>query len=687
VHRLLHIVTERLQGSSIQISSFLVGFAGFACAAITLGYYGKPTPADDGLWYFYLLCIAAFFLGHLFFMRTWVAGRKYTSVNEVIRSVAGLAVPVALVMIPEIAGLIADLPYNTLVAYRIAEAYMITFYVLGSLNLFISLLKLRRTQGKSRFIDGFYVLLIICALMLLVRMHIHAWVIISFYILGAVSIAYLTTRLNWISLVRKNHKKPLALWLLLINGINGLLVYHYIYGREHFFFSVYGALPEAIYIITIGFVAVYGLMAFMGLLFYFPVADIVDQQTRELEGLMEISESARQRENVSQVFDRMFHAAMRDTDSDAGWLWFKVDKQDAVVKAKNINLSKVNAFRDALEPLIYKSPVKELLDVANLPAHPTLAALCNGFRSMVAVPIVSNQTELGMLCLFRNQTEGYNSHTTGMAKTYVNFALNAYENQQVLEETLRNEHVLEEYKLARQIQQRLIPATLQGQNGWEAVTYLEPSKEVGGDFYDSFVLDENRTAIIIGDVSGNGMPAALHMAEIKGIFLSLTTFHLEPKELIVRANEAIMACFEKNRFVTLIYLVIDKKERNFTYIRAGHSPILYFKSQQHEAHYIKDEGLGLGILKSPAFAEHIQVYQQPYQKNDIVALFTDGIDEAIDPKTKEAYGYDRLEKSLVESTRHEALEKVMKGMLADMRRHVKDNRELDDMTMILLRFG
>jgi serine phosphatase RsbU (regulator of sigma subunit) len=200
-------------------------------------------------------------------------------------------------------------------------------------------------------------------------------------------------------------------------------------------------------------------------------------------------------------------------------------------------------------------------------------------------------------------------------------------------------------------------------------------------------LDENRTAIVIGDVSGNGMPAALHMAEIKGIFLSLTSFNIEAKELIVRANNAITACFEKNRFVTLIYLVIDKKERKFTYIRAGHSPLLYYCSQRNEANYIKDEGLGLGILRGLAFEKHIHVYERSYEQNDTLVLFTDGIDEAIDLKTREPYGFERLRLSLLESVRHELPDKVMKGMLADMRRHVKDNKELDDMTMILLRFG
>ena len=154
----------------------------------------------------------------------------------------------------------------------------------------------------------------------------------------------------------------------------------------------------------------------------------------------------------------------------------------------------------------------------------------------------------------------------------------------------------------------------------------------------------------------------------------------------MRANNAISACFEKNRFVTLIYLVIDKKERKFTYVRAGHCPVLYYQNERSEAHYIKDEGLGLGILRNPIFNNYVHVYERPYQQNDLLVLFSDGIDEAVDPRTNEAYGYERLKLSLCEAKRHETLDKVMKAMLADIRRHVKDNRDLDDMTMILLRF-
>lgn len=595
------------------------------------------------------------------------------------------SIPVAAVLLPEVLGLKKHLPKQTLTAYQIVEAYTFTIYTLVSLNLYMKLLMLRHSTSKFKFIQAFYVLLVISSAYFVVRMHLPNWITLAFYICGGLGIAYLTTRLNWVSLVRKQQKASLAVLLVVVNAVNALLLFHYLTERGTLMFSVY-VWPEVIYVAAIGFTIVYAMMALMALLFYFPVSDIVDQQNRELEGLMEISESARQRESVNQVFDRMFHAAISNTDSYAGWLWFKADEQDAIVKTKNVNLTQVNNFRDALEAILYNGSETEMLDVPILQAYPQLASMSNGFKSMLALPIVFNNVELGMLCLLKNHEQGFDNHMANMAKTYVNFAVNAFENQQVLEETLRNEHVLEEYKLARQIQQRLIPATLAGQNGWEAITYIEPSKEVGGDFYDSFVLDEDRTAVIIGDVSGSGMPAALHMAEIKGIFQSLTAFKLEPKELIARANDAISACFEKNRFVTLVYLVIDKKERKFTYIRAGHCPVLYYENQRNEAHYIKDEGLGLGIIRSSVFKNYVHAYERAYQKNDLLVLFSDGIDEAVDPRTNEAYGYDRLRQSLCEAKRHETLDKVMKAMLADIRRHVKDNRDLDDMTMILLRF-
>lgn len=595
------------------------------------------------------------------------------------------SVPVAAVLLPEVLGLRKYLPKQTLTAYQIVEAYTFTIYTLVSLNLYMKLLMLRHSTSKFKLIQAFYVLLVLASAYYIVRMHLPNWITLGFYIIGGLGIAYLTTRLNWISLVGRQQKASLAALLVVINVVNALLLFHYLTERGALMFSVY-VWPEVIYVAAIGFNMVYALMALMGLLFYFPVSDIVDQQNRELEGLMEISDSARRRESINQVFDRMFNAAISNTDSYAGWLWFKADEQDAIVKTKNVNLTQVNNFRDALEAILYKGTANEVLNVPLLQAYPQMASMSNGFKSMLALPIVLGNAELGMLCLLKNQEQGFDNHMANMAKTYVNFAVNAFENQQVLEEALRNEHVLEEYKLARQIQQRLIPATLVGQNGWEAITFIEPSKEVGGDFYDSFVLDEDRTAVIIGDVSGSGMPAALHMAEIKGIFQSLTAFKLEPKELIARANDAISACFEKNRFVTLIYLVIDKKERKFTYIRAGHCPVLYYENQRSEAYYVKDEGLGLGIIRSPVFQDYVHAYERSYKENDLLVLFSDGIDEAVDPRTNEAYGYERLKQSLCEAKRHETLDKVMKAMLADIKRHVKDNRELDDMTMILLRF-
>ena len=111
----------------------------------------------------------------------------------------------------------------------------------------------------------------------------------------------------------------------------------------------------------------------------------------------------------------------------------------------------------------------------------------------------------------------------------------------------------DEDEIAKNLQHSLIPAAFPKDIAFEIETFFEPSRAVGGDFYDYYVLDENRLAIIIGDVSGKGIPAAVHMAEIKDIFKTLHGSGLQPQEIVFKANKAISACFEKNAFVSLIY--------------------------------------------------------------------------------------------------------------------------------------
>ncbi|MDX2003487.1 MAG: PP2C family protein-serine/threonine phosphatase [Chitinophagales bacterium] len=242
----------------------------------------------------------------------------------------------------------------------------------------------------------------------------------------------------------------------------------------------------------------------------------------------------------------------------------------------------------------------------------------------------------------------------------------------------------QEMEIARRIQQSLVPAQFPSMQSLDIAAIFQPSKAVGGDFYDYFPLSDGRLAIVIGDVSGKGIPAALHMAQVKGIFRSLHQLDLSITELIIKANQAISECFEKNAFLTAIYMVFDEKERTFTYYRAGHCPIMRYDAESQEVKVLDDTGLGLAIVRGENYREHVQLTKRQLLPNDVWVLYTDGLEEGICPETKEAYGFDRLKRSLQLSEKMSA-SGIMSTMLSDFNRHVGSNGELDDLTMIVIK--
>lgn len=243
--------------------------------------------------------------------------------------------------------------------------------------------------------------------------------------------------------------------------------------------------------------------------------------------------------------------------------------------------------------------------------------------------------------------------------------------------------VQEEVAIARQIQESLVPDSIPSGEKFEVATYLEPSVAVGGDFYDYYELNKNHLGIIIGDVSGKGIPAAMHMAQMKGIFRTLCQFALDPEELLFRANEAIGECFDSQTFVTALYMVINKQNRSISYARAGHCPMLYYSAAAKRAGFIKDEGLGLGIIRNDSYINHIHLYSNKMHAGDVCILLTDGFEEGTDVKVFEQYGKARLADSLERAPKFSA-KAILEFMLAEFAQYVKHNEKLDDLAMIVI---
>ncbi len=246
----------------------------------------------------------------------------------------------------------------------------------------------------------------------------------------------------------------------------------------------------------------------------------------------------------------------------------------------------------------------------------------------------------------------------------------------------------EELRIARSIQMSLLP---QGQleiPGLSITALCVPAREVGGDYYDFFPLGDDRLGVLIADVSGKGTSAALYMAELKGLMLSLSRTCPSPRELLLAANEIISHNLDSRSFITMTYAVIDLASRRMHYARAGHTPLICRRENgigDASVEVLAPDGLvlGLRIDGGELFERLLTEAELPLQRGDLLLLFTDGISEAMNANS-DLFGEERLAK-LVGEHGHLPVEELRERILRDIDAFVAGAPQHDDMTMILLK--
>jgi sigma-B regulation protein RsbU (phosphoserine phosphatase) len=207
--------------------------------------------------------------------------------------------------------------------------------------------------------------------------------------------------------------------------------------------------------------------------------------------------------------------------------------------------------------------------------------------------------------------------------------------QRIQRERRQMQRFHEEHEEARHIQQNLLPRTAPSLPGFHLEAECVPAGAVGGDWYDYIPLPDGRLAIVLADVSGKGMPAALLMSATRGIVRSLAPLVSGPGEMLARVNQMLLDDFLTGRYVTMIYAVLDPPKRTLTFASAGHPwPLLCHGTDVRPLH--TDSGMPLGLLPGE-FTEHIVKLCCDFR----LLFYTDGISEALDGDDQE-FGSGRL---------------------------------------------
>lgn len=243
---------------------------------------------------------------------------------------------------------------------------------------------------------------------------------------------------------------------------------------------------------------------------------------------------------------------------------------------------------------------------------------------------------------------------------------------------LREKEAMErELEIAREVQRELLPHTFPEVEGLELAGACHPAVGVGGDYYDFLSFSEQQIGLVIADVSGKGIPAALLMAGLQGSVRSTAAPSTPPSEVNGRLNEMLYRSSSAARYATLFYGLYDAPLRTLTYSNAGHLPPLHFGAG--EPARLKADGIPIGMFPGYTYGQG----RRTLERGDLLALFTDGIIESPNAEGQE-FGEARLIE-LLSNNRQRDLNDIVLMVLQDLARWTGGAPPFDDATIVLAR--
>ena len=306
-------------------------------------------------------------------------------------------------------------------------------------------------------------------------------------------------------------------------------------------------------------------------------------------------------------------------------------------------------------------------------------------KSVLCMPMTTRKGELIGVVQVLNKTDGgtFQESDEKLLEALCIQAGVAIVRARLTEAFLEKQRIEESLKLAADIQMGMLPSTFPAfpeRNDFDLFAGIIPAKEVGGDFYDFFLVDKKHLCFVIGDVSGKGIPAALFMALTKTQIKASSSRRRTPGDILFRANNDLCHENESSMFCTLFYGIMNTETGEVTYANAGHNPPYIIKKGGESVQIESTGGIALGVMEEMEFESATFTVS----KGDSIFLYTDGVNEAMN-EADEEYSYERLEDYLKENSTGSITDMVNKN-LESVKEFAGTAPQSDDITVLALRY-
>jgi serine phosphatase RsbU (regulator of sigma subunit)/tetratricopeptide (TPR) repeat protein len=253
------------------------------------------------------------------------------------------------------------------------------------------------------------------------------------------------------------------------------------------------------------------------------------------------------------------------------------------------------------------------------------------------------------------------------------------------ENLAEQERLQKEMQVAQEIQQTLLPSEFPELEGYQIASYYEAAKEVGGDYFDFVEVDKDTLGIVVGDVSGKGVPGSLVMTMIRTALRTEARGVKDAAEVLAKVNDFVVNDMKKGMFVTLFYVIIDSKRRRLNYASAGHNPMILYRASTQQTYYLNPRGfpIGISLPDSDLFRKSIESDTIALTEDDILIIYTDGITEAMNQK-RQLFGEERFLEG-IRKNGNLAAETFVENLQQDILSFTEGMAQNDDITLVSIK--
>lgn len=302
-------------------------------------------------------------------------------------------------------------------------------------------------------------------------------------------------------------------------------------------------------------------------------------------------------------------------------------------------------------------------------------------RSMMCVPMLSLAGEpMGIINIdTQNAFNQFRAEDLDLLMAVAGQAAMSYEQANLLVTAMEKQKQDKEMNIAMGVQRSLLPTELPKPDGWEIYASYDTAQAVGGDYYDVFMMEDGKhVCLAFGDVAGKGVPASLVMSRIATVVTNVMTFVTDVQEAVQRINHQMCTRAVEGRFVTFVLIVLNLETGEMKIANAGHMPIMIRKTDGTIEEFGEEAvGVPIGVIDEFPY----DVLTRTIEKGETCVIYTDGVSEAMNPKS-DLYGVDRL-RELMQASQGGHADELGKTILADVRKFADGRDQNDDITIMV----